>query len=73
MTSPSTGANSTAWDFVTHYTAINAWVPKNIVVVNEHAFKRLLDDAQAAVLEAVAAAEAPRWEVSAADLTTYQQ
>lgn len=67
VTSPSTGANSTAWDFVTHYTPINAWVPKNIVVVNERAFKRLPEDVQAAVLEAAAAAEARGWEMSAAE------
>lgn len=67
VTSPSTGANSTAWDFVTHYTPINAWVPKNIVVVNERAFRRLPDDVQAAVLEAAAAAEARGWEMSAAE------
>ncbi len=67
VTSPSTGANSTAWDFVTHYTPINAWVPKNIVVVNERAFRRLPEDVQAAVLEAAAAAEARGWEMSAAE------
>lgn len=67
VTSPSTGANSTAWDFVTHYTPINAWVPKNIVVVNERAFKRLPDDVQTAVLEAAATAEARGWDMSAAE------
>lgn len=67
ITSPSTGANSTAWDFVTHYTPINAWVPKNIVVVNMRAFQRLPEDVQAAVLEAAAAAEARGWEMSAAE------
>ncbi|MXQ09798.1 C4-dicarboxylate ABC transporter substrate-binding protein [Alphaproteobacteria bacterium GH1-50] len=67
VTSPSTGANSTAWDFVTHYTAINAWVPKNIVVVNERAFRRLPDDVQAAVMDAAAAAQARGWEMSAAE------
>ncbi|MGR3466880.1 MAG: TRAP transporter substrate-binding protein [Shimia sp.] len=69
VTSPSTGANSTAWDFVTHYTPINAWVPKNIVVVNMRAFQRLPDDVQTAVLEAAAAAEARGWEMSAAEAT----
>ena len=67
VTSPSTGANSTAWDFVTHYTPINAWVPKNIGVENKRAFKRLPDSAQAAVREAAAAAEARGWEMSAAE------
>lgn len=67
VTSPSTGANSTAWDFVTHYTPINAWVPKNIVVVNERAFRRLPEDVQAAVMAAAEAAEARGWEMSAAE------
>ena len=67
VTSPSTGANSTAWDFVTHYTPINAWVPRNIVVVNERAFRRLPEDVQAAVLAAAEAAEARGWEMSAAE------
>ncbi len=67
VTSPSTGANSAAWDFVTHYTPINAWVPKNIVVVNERAFKRLPENVQAAVIEAAATAEARGWEMSAAE------
>lgn len=67
VTSPSTGVNSTAWDFVTHYTPINAWVPKNIVVVNERAFRRLPEDIQAAVMSAAEAAEARGWEMSAAE------
>lgn len=67
ITSPSTGANSKAWDFVTHYTPINAWVPKNIVVVNARSFDRLPADVQAAVMDAAAAAEKRGWEMSAAE------
>ncbi|MFT7028191.1 MAG: TRAP-type C4-dicarboxylate transport system substrate-binding protein, partial [Paracoccaceae bacterium] len=50
ITSSSTGANSKAWDFVSHYTTIDAWVPKNIVVVNIRSFDGLSADMQAAVL-----------------------
>ncbi|MEQ9257788.1 MAG: C4-dicarboxylate ABC transporter substrate-binding protein, partial [Roseovarius sp.] len=64
ITSPSTGVNSKAWDFLTHYTDIQAWVPKNIVVVNKRSFMRLDEETQAAVLEAAAAAEARGWEMS---------
>ncbi|NIZ07836.1 TRAP transporter substrate-binding protein [Pseudooceanicola sp. HF7] len=64
MTSPSTGANSTAWDFVDTYTAVDAWLPKNVVVVNKRMFDRLPEDVQAAVMEAAAAAEARGWEMS---------
>lgn len=67
ITSPSTGVNSTAWDFVTHYSPINAWVPKNIVVVNQRIFDKLDDAAKAAVLDAAAAAETRGWEMSAAE------
>lgn len=64
ITSPSTGVNSKAWDFLTHYTDIQAWIPKNIVVVNKRSFRRLDEDTQNAVLEAAEAAEARGWEMS---------
>lgn len=64
ITSPSTGANGKAWDYVSHYTPINAWVPKNIVVVNKAAFDALDEATRTAVLEAAAAAEARGWEMS---------
>ena len=67
ITSPSTGVNSTAWDFVTHYSPINAWVPKNIVVVNQRIFDGLDAETQAAVMDAAAAAETRGWEMSAAE------
>lgn len=65
LTSPSTGANTAAWDFVTHYTSINAWVPKNIVVVNQRAFNRLSPNVQSVVMIAAAEAENRGWERSA--------
>jgi len=64
ITSPSTGANSKAWDYVSHYTDIQAWVPKNIVVVNKRAFRKLDKDVQDAVLAAAAKAEVRGWKMS---------
>jgi len=64
ITSPSTGANSKAWDYLTHYTDIQAWIPKNIVIVNKKAFRKLDEASQNALLEAAAAAEARGWEMS---------
>jgi TRAP-type C4-dicarboxylate transport system substrate-binding protein len=64
ITSPSTGANSKAWDFVTHYTDIQAWLPKNIVVVSKKAFRKLDKATQDAVLEAAKAAEVRGWDMS---------
>lgn len=64
VTSPSTGANSKAWDFVNYYTDIQAWLPKNVVVVNKKAFRRLDKDVQDALLKAAANAESRGWEMS---------
>lgn len=64
ITSPSTGANSKAWDFVSHYTDIQAWLPKNIVVVNKKAFRKLDEKTQQAILSAAKAAEERGWEMS---------
>jgi len=67
ITSPSTGVSSQAWDFVSTYTPINAWVPKNIVVVNKAAFDALDASVQQAVLAAAANAETRGWEMSKAE------
>ncbi|OZG71896.1 C4-dicarboxylate ABC transporter substrate-binding protein [Hahella sp. CCB-MM4] len=69
ITSPSTGANSKAWDFVNHYYDIRAWLPKNVVVVNKRAFRRLDKSVQEAVLQAAAAAEKRGWEMSRQETT----
>ena len=64
VTSPSTGVSSQAWDFVGHYTDTQAWIPKNMVIVNARAFKRLPAEVQAAVLDAAAKAETRGWEMA---------
>jgi TRAP-type C4-dicarboxylate transport system substrate-binding protein len=67
ITSPSTGANARAWDFVSHYIDTQAWLPKNIVFVNTAAFEALPAEQQEAIREAAAAAEARGWEMSRAE------
>ncbi|HXH03500.1 MAG TPA: TRAP transporter substrate-binding protein [Candidatus Competibacteraceae bacterium] len=64
ITSPSTGANSKAWDYVSHYYHVQAWLPKNLVIVNKRAFQRLPEAQRKAVLEAAAKAESRGWEMS---------
>ncbi|THB77004.1 MAG: C4-dicarboxylate ABC transporter substrate-binding protein [Desulfobulbaceae bacterium] len=64
ITSPSTGANSKAWDFVDYFTDIQAWLPKNIVVVNKKAFMKLDKEMQQALLTAAENAEKRGWEMS---------
>lgn len=62
ITSPSTGVDSQAWDYVNYYTDVKAWIPKNIVVVNKRAFRRLDKDVQSAILTAAEHAEKMGWE-----------
>lgn len=61
ITSPSTGVNGQAWDYLSHYTDVRAWIPKNVVVVNKRAFKRLDKKTQQVILDAAATAEAKGW------------
>ena len=70
ITSPSTGVSSKAWDFVSTYTPIDAWVPKNVVVVNARSFDALAPEVQQAVLEAAEAAETRGREMSEAETAT---
>lgn len=67
ITSPSTGANSKAWDYVSHYYDTKAWLPKNIVVVSDKALARLSEDTRKAVMEAAAAAQTRGIEMSKAE------
>jgi TRAP-type C4-dicarboxylate transport system substrate-binding protein len=64
ITSPSTGVNSKAWDFVSHYYDTRAWLPKNIVVVNQGAFDGLSAEQQEAVMQAAEAAQERGWKMS---------
>lgn len=70
ITSPSTGANSKAWDFLSHYHDTQAWLPKNMVIVNKRSFDALSDAQRTAVLAAAADAETRGWEASKAETET---
>jgi TRAP-type C4-dicarboxylate transport system substrate-binding protein len=64
ITSPSTGANTRAWDYLTHFNHAQLWLPKNMVVVNAREFASLPEDVQAALESAAAGAEKRGWEAS---------
>jgi TRAP-type C4-dicarboxylate transport system substrate-binding protein len=64
ITSSSTGYDSKAWEVVKYYYDTQAWIPKNIVFVNEKAFEALPKPEQKAVLDAARAAEARGWKIS---------
>ena len=66
VTSSATGMATKAWEFVKNYTKTNAWNPKNVVVVNERAFRSLPKPQQDALTKAAAAAEPRGWEMSKA-------
>lgn len=67
MTSPATGADTKAWDYLSHFNHTQLWIPKNMVIVNEQAFSRLSPEVQQAVLDAAEAAEKRGWEMSQAE------
>jgi len=64
MTSPKTGSNNKAWDWVSYYYHVQGWLPKNIVVVNEKAFRRLNEKNQKALLECAQKANERGWKMS---------
>jgi TRAP-type C4-dicarboxylate transport system substrate-binding protein len=64
ITSSSTGYDSKAWEVVKYYYDTQAWIPKNIVFVNEKAFDALPKPEQKAVLDAAKAAEKRGWQIS---------
>lgn len=67
ITSPSTGANTRAWDYLTHFNHAQLWLPKNMVVVNAKAYDRLSEEAQKALKNAAEVAEKRGWEASKAE------
>jgi TRAP-type C4-dicarboxylate transport system substrate-binding protein len=67
ITSPSTGVSSQSWDYITHYTDTQAWIPKNMVIVNAKEFKRLDAKTQKIVELAAQAAEARGWDMAMAE------
>ncbi len=64
ITSPTTGVDSAAWDFVDYFYDVQAWIPKNMVVVNRQVWDQLDDATRQIILEASARAEQRGWEMS---------
>jgi TRAP-type transport system periplasmic protein len=64
MTSGATGVDSKLYEHLKYYYDVQAWLPKNAVIVNKRAFDALDKATQDAVLKAGAAAEARGWEAS---------
>ena len=67
MTSPATGVDVKAWDFLKNYYVLNAWLPRNMVIVNQSAFDALPKAAQDVITAAAATAETNGWKASKAE------
>jgi TRAP-type C4-dicarboxylate transport system substrate-binding protein len=64
MTSGATGVDSKFYEHLKHYYDVQAWLPKNAVIVNKRAFDALEKPAQTALLKAAADAETRGWAAS---------
>ena len=69
VTSAATGFRTEAWTFSNYYYDTQAWMPKNMIYVNDRAFQRLSPKAQQAILDAGKAAEERGWAMSEAVFT----
>lgn len=58
MTSGATGVDSKLYEHLKYYYDVQAWLPKNMVIVNRKAFEGLDKPTQTALVQAAAAAEA---------------
>ncbi len=65
MSSGATGYDSKVWESLTHFYDTQAWLPKNMIVVNKEAFEALDKPAQEAIQKAAQAAEERGWRISA--------
>ncbi|MDH5748693.1 MAG: C4-dicarboxylate ABC transporter substrate-binding protein, partial [Rhodospirillales bacterium] len=64
ITSSSFGVGNKAWDYLGYFYDTQAWLPKNLVVVNKKSFAKLDKSTQAGLLRAATAAEARGWKMS---------
>jgi TRAP-type C4-dicarboxylate transport system substrate-binding protein len=63
MSSGGTGYDSKAWETLTHFYDVQAWIPKNATFVNKAAFAGLDKATQDAILKASADAETRGWKL----------
>jgi len=64
ITSPSTGVSSQAWDYIEYYYDFQAWLPKNMVIVNKEIFEALPKKTQQIILNVASETEKRGWEMS---------
>ena len=62
MSSGATGVDSKVWENLTHFATTDAWLPKNMVIVNQKEFDALDKATQDAIVAAAKAAEERGWK-----------
>lgn len=62
ISSGATGVDSKVWESLTHFATVDAWLPKNMVFVNQKEFDKLDKPTQEAVRKAAQDAEARGWK-----------
>ena len=72
ISSGSTGYDSKIWESLTHFYDTQAWLPKNMIFVNQKAFDGLDKATQEAVLKAAAEAQTRGWKLSEEKTKWYQ-
>jgi TRAP-type C4-dicarboxylate transport system substrate-binding protein len=62
MSSGGTGYDSKVWESLDHFYDTQAWIPKNVTIINKDVFDALDKPTQDAILKAAATAEARGWK-----------
>jgi TRAP-type C4-dicarboxylate transport system substrate-binding protein len=73
MSSGATGYDSKVWESLTHFYDVQAWLPKNMVIMNKAAFDALDQPTRDAVLKAARAAEDRGWAAVAEKTRWYTE
>jgi TRAP-type C4-dicarboxylate transport system substrate-binding protein len=74
ITSSATGIDmAPLWKWFPYYYEVNAWLPKNVVFVNQQAFDRLDPKMRTAVVKLAADAEDRGWKISEAKARDYDR
>jgi len=69
ITSASSGVQSKAEEYLTHYVDTQAWLPRNMVFASKAAFDRLSAAEKMALIDAAKAAEERGWKLSIEEMT----
>jgi len=64
MTSSGTGYDTKSFEHVKYFYDTQAWLPKNLMIMNKASFEKLDGDSQKALMDAAARAERKAWKLS---------